>query len=70
MTLTIYRGNDDTYVMVGCNDKRLRDYDFSNYDGYKLYWVNIDANEAYFQLSHLASWVNNELGEECLFEMD
>lgn len=70
MTLTIHRGNDNSYLMVSSKDERLYRYGYANYDGHRLYWVNIDASDAYSELSDLSSFVINTLGEECLFEMD
>ena len=70
MTLTMWRGNDDSYVMVGCKDERLYKYPYANYDGYKNYWVNIDADAMYSELSELAEWVNTKLGEDFLLEID
>lgn len=62
MTVTIYEGYDKTYVIFGCKDERFRRAFGSKYE--------VPVNNIYRELSTLAEWVNNELGEECLFEVD
>ena len=62
MTITIYEGYDDSYVLVGSKDERFR-----------AVWGNmmtIPTRLVYKNLEEISSWVNNELSEECLFEID
>lgn len=63
MTITIYEGYyDDSYVLVGSKDERFR-----------VAWGNtmrIPTSLLYKNLAEISFWVNNELGEECLFEID
>lgn len=62
MTVTIYEGYDKTYIMLGSKDER-----------FAKAWGNVYkvlVSNLYKDLSAVASWANNELGEECLFEVD
>lgn len=62
MTITIYEGYDNSYIMLGCKDER-----------FEREWgriLKIPASSVYKDLAQVAKWVNNELGEECLFEVD
>lgn len=62
MTITIYEGYDNSYIMLGCKDQRFHDA-----------WgsvVKIPVSSVYKNLAQVASWCNNDLGEECLFEVD
>ena len=63
MTITIHEGYDKSYVILSCKREEFR----KNY-GCTTHGINT-AN-LYRELSAVAEWVNNELGEECLFEMD
>lgn len=62
MIITIYEGYDKTYIMLGAKDKRFSQAWGSVY--------KVPVSNIYKDLAQVASWVNNELGEECLFEMD
>lgn len=64
MKLYINAGDDDSYIMVGCEDKRLHEYEYANFDGHNYYWVNIDTDDLFRQLVELAEWVENECREE------
>ena len=62
MTITIYEGYDNSYVMLGSKDER-----------FVKAWgsvFKIPVSAMYKDLSQVAYWCNNELGEECLFEVD
>ena len=61
MTITIYEGYDKNYVMLGSKNP-----EFINTWGntYKVPTTSI-----YKDMQNIANWVNNELGEECLFEI-
>jgi hypothetical protein len=62
MTLTIYKGSDTSYVLIGSKDERFAEA-----------WggvVKVPTNHLYEQLSDIAKWANNDIGEECLFEID
>lgn len=61
MTITIYEGYDKTYVMLGCKDKRFAK---AWGDVYRVPVSNI-----YKDLEQVTYWCNNDLGEECLFEI-
>lgn len=61
MTITIYEGNDKTYVMLGSKDKRFAEAWGSVY--------KVPASNIYKDLETVAAWANNTLGEECLFEI-
>ena len=62
MTLTIYEGHDKTYIMLGSHDERFAKQ-------YGTVYV-VPTNNLYRELADIASWCNNELWEECLFEVD
>ena len=62
MTITIYEGYDNSYVMLGSKDVRFA----KNWGSV----VKIPTSAIYKELSQIATWCNNEFGEECLFEMD
>ncbi len=62
MIITIYKGNDMSHILLGSKDSR-----------FQALWGNVlqIANSSVYQnLSDIATWVNNELHEECLFEID
>lgn len=56
--------------MLCTTDERIYKYPYANYDGYRTYWVNIDTADFYREIVDLASFVNNELGEEFSIEID
>lgn len=61
MTITIYEGYDKTYIMLGSKDERFRKA-----------WgdvLKIPTSNVYKELENIASWVNNVIGVECLFEI-
>ena len=62
MIITIYEGYDNSYIMLGSKNKEFR----------KAYGevVKIPNSLIYKNLAEISSWVNNELDEECLFEVD
>ena len=62
MTITIYEGYDKSYIMLGSKDKRFAEAWGSVF--------RVPASNIYKDLASVASWANNELGEECLFEVD
>ena len=62
MTITIYEGYDNSYITLGCKDERFN----RRYGGF----LRVPTTSAYKDLAEVASWCNNDLGEECLFEVD
>ena len=61
MTITICEGYDKTYIMLGSKDERFKEA-----------WGNvlkIPTSNVYKELENIASWVNNVIGVECLFEI-
>ena len=62
MTITIYEGYDKSYIMLGSKDERFAKAWGSVY--------KMPVSNLYKDLQSVASWCNNELGEECLFEVD
>jgi hypothetical protein len=62
MVITIYEGYDKSYILLGAKDER-----FTRTWGSTL---RIPTDNIYKELGEIASWVNNELGEACLFEID
>lgn len=61
MTITIYEGNDNHSVMLGSKDKRFAEAWGSVY--------KVPTATIYKDLETVTTWVNNTLGEECLFEI-
>lgn len=62
MVIAISEGLNKAYIVLNSKDRRFR----QKYDvDYK-----VDALSVYKELASIASWVNNDLNEECLFEMD
>lgn len=62
MVVTVYEGYDKSYVMLGSKDPRFAESWGSVY--------KVPVSNIYRDLSQVAIWANNELGEELLFEMD
>ncbi|MBQ6483080.1 MAG: hypothetical protein IJI45_18395 [Anaerolineaceae bacterium] len=62
MIVTIYEGYDDGYVLLGSKDERFHQA-WGNV-------VRVSNKNLYRNLTEIATWVNNDLGEECLFEVD
>lgn len=61
MVITIYEGYDNSYVMLKSHNE-----EFQKTYGNKL---KIFTSNIYRELESIASWGNNELGEEVLFEI-
>ena len=70
MTLTIHEGYNKSYITVGTEDKRFGEYPLASRRGYRYYTVDIDCKNIYKELEEIASFVNNELGEDCMFAID
>ena len=62
MTITIYEGYDKSYIMLGSKNP-----EFAKAWGSV---VKIPVSNLYKDLEQIAKWANNDLGEECLFEID
>ena len=62
MIITIYKGTDSHSVLLGSKDHRFAEAWGSVY--------RAPVNCIYDELSNITRWVNNELKEECLFEVD
>ena len=67
MVLTLI--TDGEVVEVVTKDGRFCDYPLAAFGRYKRPFVLL-GEDWFNQLSDIASWVNNELKEECLFETD
>ena len=61
MVVGIHEGNDKTHVMLGSKDTRFAEHWGSIY--------KVPVSNIYKDLEVVASWVNNALKEECLFEV-
>lgn len=62
MVVTIYKGFHSYEVLLGSRDVRFREN-----------WGNmfcVSTSVLYEQLADISYWCNNELHEECLFEVD
>lgn len=62
MTITIYEGYDKSYIMLGSKDER-----FTKAWGSVF---KVPTSNIFKDLQQIASWCNNDLGEECLFEIE
>ncbi len=62
MTITIYKGYDNSYVLLGSRDKRFAEAWGSVY--------RASTTSIYKDLETISAWANNTLGEECLFEVE
>lgn len=62
MTITIYEGYDKSYIMLGSKDER-----FAKAWGSVF---KVPTSNIFKDLQQVASWCNNDLGEECLFEIE
>lgn len=62
MTITIYEGYSIGYVLLGSKDERFHRH-YGNI-------VRTSLTCLYATMTDIAKWVNNELGEECLFDID
>lgn len=62
MIVTIYEGNDKSYVMLSSKDERFRKAWGSVY--------KVPTSNIYKDLASVSAWGNNTLGEEVLFEVD
>lgn len=63
--MTIYEGYDKRYIYVGMDD-RFSEFYLASKRGHG-YFIDIDCKNIYKELEEIASFVNNELGEECMF---
>ena len=62
MTVTMHEGPTKDSIYIGSTDPRFRET-----------WgsvVKVPATAVYTDLSNMASWANNKLGEEFLVEID
>lgn len=66
MTLTIYEGYNKRVVYVVTADDRFSEFYLTSKRG-REYFVEVDCKNIYKELEEIASFVNNELGEECMF---
>lgn len=63
MIITIYEGYDNSYIMLGSKDEVFQ----------KKYGSKLTVNTKrglYNVLADISNWCNNEIGDECLFEVD
>ena len=62
MVITIYKGYDKTYVMLGSKNEEF----------HKAFGsiVKIPVSNIYEELAQITAWCTIELDEECLFEVD
>lgn len=74
MTLTIQSDTEQTVFEVCSKNQKFAGYPGAFYarpsaDGGRWVCAHIDRRRWFAQLTEIAEWVNNELGEECLFEI-
>lgn len=70
MTLTVSSDIEYKYFEVTTKNKKFADYPLAFRGGWngETICTCIDKKKWFQQLEAIAEWVNNELGEECLFE--
>jgi len=69
MVLTISTDMENTYYDVTTKNKRFANYPLACKGRFGGYFVALDKDNWFEQAENIASWVNNELKEECLFEI-
>lgn len=62
MIITIYEGFDKSYIMLGSKNEEFHKAWGST--------IKIPVSAIYRDLAQITYWCNNELSEECLFEID
>lgn len=67
MTLTIRECENKAFIVVSCIEHSHKADEFRKYLGRDL---RVPTNNIYNLLGRIASFVNDNLGEECLFELD
>ena len=71
MTLTITADSEKKFFEVITKDMRFANYPHAGGGrGMRTLFVPIYKKSWFEQLEDIATWVNNELNEECLFEID
>ena len=80
MIITIYQGCDDSYITLGSRgldaydafesipSSYIKDVRYASWE-HRAY-IDIPSRHIYKALVGIATYVNNELGEECSFEVD
>lgn len=68
--MTIHETCTKRYIAVGTRDERFGEYYLASRRGSGYYAVDIDSKNMYKDLEEIASFVNNELGEDCMFAID
>lgn len=71
MTFEIVADRDCKYFEIVCRNKKVLDspLGFNPNPWGTGYWIPVKGNW-YKALENIASWVNNELKEECVFTLD
>lgn len=62
MIITMYEGYDKSYMILDSNHEEFR----QNY-GCKMI---VPTSDIYKELADISKWCNNDVHEECLFEVD
>ena len=62
MVVAIYEGYDKSYVMLGSKDKRFAETWGSVF--------KVPTSNIFKDLEQVSRWCNEELGEECSFEIN
>ena len=73
MTITIYEGYYPDYILLGCKREEFSGIgDHLKTDAYRIseFVIKCPTDQVYKTMSQIADYVNNEDGEECLFEVD
>ena len=70
MTLTIHEGHNKLYLIVATRNPAFGNYPLASQRGNGYYCTDIQTHNVYHELRDIADWVNNELGDECIFEID
>ncbi len=62
MTITIYEGYDSSYVIIKAKNENFR----KRYGGQ----LEVPVTELFKTMLEISVWVNNDLGDACLFEVE
>ena len=62
MTITIYEGIDNSYVILKSKDERFTSHYGTNF--------KVHVCQLFKTMEEMATYINNKLNEECLFEVE
>ena len=71
MTLEIISDVSGKYIEIQTKNKKFADYPEANVGGFSstIYFVETNPKNLFKDMEAIATWVNNELEDECMFAM-